>query len=614
MSDEAKTVFISYRRGPSRYIARAIFENLRHHDYDPFLDVEDLDSGGWEEIIFNQIAARTHFVIILSIGTLERCNDPDDMLRREIEYAIETKRNIIPITVDDFRFDSYNSYLVDNLEKLQSYNALPLHYEFFEESMIRLRKWLLLSKTKPLPSIHPIPQIEEEKVEQIIENVINEGTPTPEQLKAEQLKVQAGTKRDGGDLRGATVDYLKALRLNPTEKEVYSQLVKLFIQQIKVLVVALWVRFSSYFKVLYFGLTKRQVSTTELSQEQQVSPNTSESNSNRRKNQRSIIIIFSLVLVTLCSLGIILSQSPIPTVSPTLTPNNLVINITENVSTSTSAPTLSQLATSTITDTPMVTLQPSDTPFLTLTSSDIPSPTSTATQAECESTLHPRLAIGKIGIVGENGINVRSDMGLESPAIDDLRPNEIFLVIDGPKCSNNMLWFKIDYGRGTGGWIAEGGGNTYFVALFLTSTPTPTITPSPTSTGTSTSVPTLPVNPTSFPEPTTSDPTVQPTPTSTPTSTSTCTRPVLGTSTSGQLRVKQAPDRLYVVPRQTPGGRATLDGKTIETNAIVDIIPPTGTGYARSYACWNGKFWWYIYYPRNGVKGWIEEDVLERYS
>jgi len=58
--------------------------DLRQHGYDVFMDVESIDSGQFETIILDQIAARAHFLVILTHGTLERCQEPNDWLRREI--------------------------------------------------------------------------------------------------------------------------------------------------------------------------------------------------------------------------------------------------------------------------------------------------------------------------------------------------------------------------------------------------------------------------------------------------------------------------------------------------------------------------------------------------
>src|SRR5215510_13741316 len=106
-----KTVFISYRR-TNAMTARAVYQHLKARRYDCFLDYESIDSGLFERIILNQIAARAHFIVILTPSALERCADPNDWLRREIEYALEMKRNIVPLMFDRFSFDDVQKYLV----------------------------------------------------------------------------------------------------------------------------------------------------------------------------------------------------------------------------------------------------------------------------------------------------------------------------------------------------------------------------------------------------------------------------------------------------------------------------------------------------------------------
>ncbi|MGH8490401.1 MAG: TIR domain-containing protein, partial [Gammaproteobacteria bacterium] len=47
-----KTVFISYRRDATgKAFARSIKQELKHHGYDVFLDVDCIDAGQWEEQI-----------------------------------------------------------------------------------------------------------------------------------------------------------------------------------------------------------------------------------------------------------------------------------------------------------------------------------------------------------------------------------------------------------------------------------------------------------------------------------------------------------------------------------------------------------------------------------
>src|SRR5215510_15680856 len=140
MAAPLPTVFLSYRRNVSSFIARAVFQDLCQHGYDVFMDVESIDSGQFDTIILAQIAARTHFLVILTHGTLEGCQEPHDWLRREIEYAMELGRNIVPILVNDFRFDDrVQTYLTGKLRALPRYNGLTLPHDYFDVAMERLR-------------------------------------------------------------------------------------------------------------------------------------------------------------------------------------------------------------------------------------------------------------------------------------------------------------------------------------------------------------------------------------------------------------------------------------------------------------------------------------------
>src|SRR5262245_56589140 len=136
-----KTVFISYRR-TDIYKALAVFQYLTQHGYDVFFDYDGIGSGDFEGIILENIKARGHFLVLLTPSALERCSEPADWLRREIETAIETKRNIIPLMLDGFDFStsSIANQITDKLATLKSYNALPVVAAYFTEAMSRLRE------------------------------------------------------------------------------------------------------------------------------------------------------------------------------------------------------------------------------------------------------------------------------------------------------------------------------------------------------------------------------------------------------------------------------------------------------------------------------------------
>jgi hypothetical protein len=105
MSRIEKTVFISYRRTNAPW-ALAIYQHLNHHDYDTFIDFQGIASGGFERVILENIRARAHFLVLLTPSALEHCGDPKDWLRREIEAAMESRRNVVPVMLDGFDFEA----------------------------------------------------------------------------------------------------------------------------------------------------------------------------------------------------------------------------------------------------------------------------------------------------------------------------------------------------------------------------------------------------------------------------------------------------------------------------------------------------------------------------
>jgi tetratricopeptide (TPR) repeat protein len=216
---EHKSVFISYRR-TNIYIARAVYQDLRANGYDVFLDYQSIDSGDFSQVILNQIAARAHFVLILTPSALERCVNSDDMMRLEIEYAIDQKRNFVPLTFEGFDYKLVTPYLVtDKLKLLPKYNGLPVPDTYFEEAMIRLRTRFL---SLPLEGIiHPTPPEDKATVIESIQQAIAAPEPTSEQLKAEEYFERGVAKSRQSDYNEAIEDYTQAIALNPQFAEAY---------------------------------------------------------------------------------------------------------------------------------------------------------------------------------------------------------------------------------------------------------------------------------------------------------------------------------------------------------------------------------------------------------
>ena len=98
-----KTVFISYRRSTVAW-ALAIYQNLTMHGFDVFIDYEGVGSGAFAQVIVENIQSRAHFLVLLTPSALERIDQPDDWLRREIEVALASQRNVVPLMLEGFDF------------------------------------------------------------------------------------------------------------------------------------------------------------------------------------------------------------------------------------------------------------------------------------------------------------------------------------------------------------------------------------------------------------------------------------------------------------------------------------------------------------------------------
>jgi tetratricopeptide (TPR) repeat protein len=240
-----KTVFLSYRRTNIPW-ALAIFQNLTHNGYDVFFDYLGIASGDFERIILANITSRAHFLVLLTPSALERCDDPVDWLRREIETALANQRNIVPLMLEGFDFGTPKiaSQLTGKLAALKHYNGLSIPPEYFMEAMEKLRGRYL---NVPLASVpHPASPLAqqaaaEQKQAAGAAPAVDEGELTAQQwfergfaavdldeqlrfyseairLKPDYADVfnnRGNVRRAKGDIEGALQDYSEAIRLKP---------------------------------------------------------------------------------------------------------------------------------------------------------------------------------------------------------------------------------------------------------------------------------------------------------------------------------------------------------------------------------------------------------------
>lgn len=134
-------VFISYRREGGRDVATIVKLTLEKYQT-VFMDVDEYQTGRFDEKLLRTIEHSTHFVLILSPGCLDRCIQKSDWLKREIVHALQTRRSIVPVMLPGFEFPdaAFFRQLPDVMATLPLYDAIRYSHEQREECLRRLRR------------------------------------------------------------------------------------------------------------------------------------------------------------------------------------------------------------------------------------------------------------------------------------------------------------------------------------------------------------------------------------------------------------------------------------------------------------------------------------------
>jgi tetratricopeptide (TPR) repeat protein len=210
-----KTVFISYRRTNFPW-AVAIFQDLTQHGYDVFFDFKGISSGDFESVILENIRARAHFLVLLTPSALERCGDASDWLRREIETALDSRRNIVPLMIEGFDFSSpaIANQLTGTLSALRQYNALRIPADYFSEAMDRLRERFLNVSLDVV--LHPASTFAQQVAEHHKADAQTAPAVQDRELTAQQWLEQGVAVAGKGDLQLALSYFNEAIRLHPS--------------------------------------------------------------------------------------------------------------------------------------------------------------------------------------------------------------------------------------------------------------------------------------------------------------------------------------------------------------------------------------------------------------
>ena len=102
---EPSTIFISYKRSESSAFALLLVARLKEHGLEPFVDMSLKAGEDWHEGLESRIKARDYFIVLLGKETLH-----SEVTVKEIGWAIDFKKTIIPIWHNSFEFDDKSEW------------------------------------------------------------------------------------------------------------------------------------------------------------------------------------------------------------------------------------------------------------------------------------------------------------------------------------------------------------------------------------------------------------------------------------------------------------------------------------------------------------------------
>lgn len=135
-------IFISYKR-KSLATANNLYYRLSTRGYSTFFDLEEMRRDNFNTQLLEYIENAKDVFVILEEGSLDGCKQDNweekDWFCHEIAYALERKKNIIPILLYNYQMPSEDS-LPDRLKDLTLKHAPEFNFSFFDAYLDKLIK------------------------------------------------------------------------------------------------------------------------------------------------------------------------------------------------------------------------------------------------------------------------------------------------------------------------------------------------------------------------------------------------------------------------------------------------------------------------------------------
>ena len=141
-------IFISYKR-KSLPTANNLYYRLTTRGFSTFFDLEEMGRDNFNTQLLNYIENAKDVFVILEEGSLDACKEVDwekDWFCHEIAFALEKRKNIIPILIDGYQMPS-EDFFPERLKELRLKNAPVFNFSYFEAYLDKLiEKEYLISK------------------------------------------------------------------------------------------------------------------------------------------------------------------------------------------------------------------------------------------------------------------------------------------------------------------------------------------------------------------------------------------------------------------------------------------------------------------------------------
>lgn len=132
-------IFISYKR-QSLPTANNLYYRLTTRGYSTFFDLEEMRRDNFNVQLLNYIENAKDVFVILEEGSLDACKKDDwenDWFCHEIAFALEKKKNIIPILLGDYKMPN-EDFFPDKLKELSLKHSPDFSFSFFDAYLDKL--------------------------------------------------------------------------------------------------------------------------------------------------------------------------------------------------------------------------------------------------------------------------------------------------------------------------------------------------------------------------------------------------------------------------------------------------------------------------------------------